>query len=102
MFVRFSDFLNMPLVKLHKKGQLTLPVGLRKQARIGDGDLLEARIERGRITLTPKSLVDRQIAESERDYKEGRYYGPFDTAEEMIASLEHELKKRAKKKGARK
>ena len=92
----------MPLVRLHKKGQLTLPVGLRKQARIGDGDLLDARIERGRITLTPKSLVDRQIAESERDYQEGRHYGPFDTAEEMIASLQHEMKKRAKKKGARK
>ena len=92
----------MPLVRLHKKGQLTLPVGLRKQARIGDGDLLDARIERGRITLTPQSLVDRQIAESERDYKGGRSYGPFDTAEEMIASLQHEMKKRAKKKGARK
>lgn len=92
----------MPIVKLHKKGQLTLPVALRRQARIADGDVLDARIERGRITLTPQSLVDRQIAESERDYKEGRYYGPFDTAEEMIASLENELKKRAKKKGARK
>ncbi|MBI4480929.1 MAG: AbrB/MazE/SpoVT family DNA-binding domain-containing protein [Acidobacteria bacterium] len=89
-------------MKLHKKGQLTLPVALRRQARIADGDVLDARIERGRITLTPQSLVDRQIAESERDYKEGRYYGPFDTAEEMIASLENELKKRAKKKGARK
>ena len=88
----------MPIVKLHKKGQVTLPIGLRKQARIAEGDLLDARIERGRITLTPKSLVDRQIAESERDYKEGRYYGPFGTAEEMIASLQHELKKRARKK----
>ena len=102
MFVRFSDFLNMPLVKLHKKGQLTLPVGLRKQARIGDGDLLDARIERGQITLTPKSLVDRQIAESEKDYREGSYHGPFETAEEMIASLQEQLKKRSRKRASRK
>jgi bifunctional DNA-binding transcriptional regulator/antitoxin component of YhaV-PrlF toxin-antitoxin module len=92
----------MTLVKLHKKGQLTLPIALRRQARIADGDVLDAQIERGRITLTPKSLVDRQIAESERDYRDGRYYGPFETAEQMIASLQRELKKRVRKKGARK
>ena len=91
----------MAIVKLHKKGQLTLPVGIRKQARIGEGDLLEARIERGRITLTPKSVVDRQIAESEKDYRAGRAYGPFETADEMVASLQGELKKRARKRAAR-
>ena len=88
----------MPIVRLHKKGQVTLPIGLRKRVRIGEGDLLDARIERGRITRTPKSLVDRQIAESEEDYRKGRFYGPFKTAEEMIASLQRELKKRPKRK----
>ena len=102
MLVGLSDFLTMPIVKLHKKGQLTLPVGIRKQARIGDGDLLEARIERGQITLTPKSLVDRQIAESEKDYREGRYYGPFDSADEMVASIQGQFKKRSRKRASRK
>lgn len=91
----------MPLVKLHKKGQITLPVILRRQARIDDGDVLEARMERGRITLTPKSVVDRRIAASEKDYRAGRSYGPFESAEAMAASIERELKKRAKARGGK-
>ena len=92
----------MPLIRILKKGQITLPAGLRLKARIGEGDLLDARLSRGGILLTPKTLVDRHIAESEKDYREGRSYGPFDTADEMIASLQSQLKERARKKGARK
>jgi len=90
----------MALVKLHKKGQITLPIVLRRQAHIDDGDVLEAKLDRGRITLTPKSVVDRHIAASEKDYRAGRSYGPFDAAASMAASLERELKKRAKSRGA--
>jgi len=32
-------------------------------------------------------IIDRGIAASLEDFKRGRSYGPFDTAEEMIASL---------------
>jgi hypothetical protein len=57
------------------------------------GDLLEARIERGKITLTPKTVIDRGIAESLEEFKKGRSYGPFDTAEEMLVSLQRNVKK---------
>ncbi len=87
----------MAIVRVEKKGQVTLPVRLRRQARVNDGDLLEAQWERGKITLTPKFLLDRQIRESLEDYKKGRFYGPFGSAEEMVASLKAHLKKRSKR-----
>lgn len=83
----------MPLVKIKTKYQVTLPTELRKRVGVQIGDLLEARIERGKITLTPKTVIDRGIAESLEEFKKGRSYGPFDTAEEMLVSLQRNVKK---------
>ncbi len=77
----------MTLLRVKSKYQVTLPKALRDRVRLHVGDLLEARVERGKITLTPKSAIDRRIARSMEDIKEGRAYGPFDSAEEMIRSL---------------
>jgi hypothetical protein len=59
---------------------------------IAVGDILEASVERGKITFTPKSIVDRGIAESLAEFKEGRAFGPFGTHKEFIASLHKEPK----------
>lgn len=83
----------MPLVKIKTKYQVTLPTELRKRVGVQIGDLLEARVERGKITLTPKTVIDRGIAESLEEFKKGRSYGPFDTAEEMLVSLQRNVKK---------
>lgn len=83
----------MPLVKIKTKYQVTLPTELRKRVGVQIGDLLEARVERGKITLTPKTVIDRGIAESLEEFKKGRSYGPFDTAEEMLVSLQSNVKK---------
>ena len=49
-------------------------------------------------TLTPETLVDCRLAEGLKDIEEGRTYGPFNTAEKMIASLNRTTRKgRAKK-----
>ena len=77
----------MSIVKVKTKGQVTIPTALRRQAGLNIGDLLEAKIERGSIVLTPQSLVDRHIAESIKQFKNGQSFGTFDTAEKMIASL---------------
>ena len=61
------------------------------------GDLLEAKIEGKKITLTPKSIIDRGLAESLEDFKKGRYYGPFDSAEDMIRSLRQRPKRKSKR-----
>ena len=87
----------MSLVRVQKKGQVTLPVRLRAEVGIVDGDLLDVRYARGKITLTPKSVIDRRLSESMEDYRKGRFYGPFETAGEMIASLKRNMRKRARK-----
>ena len=87
----------MPIVTVKNKYQVVIPAKVRNEVGIAVGDLLEAKVEKGKITLTPKSVVDRQIAESLEDYKKGRSYGPFDSADEMIDSLKSNLRKRAKK-----
>ena len=87
----------MPLVRIKTKGQVTIPSALRERAGLNVGDLLEAKLEKGgKITLTPKSVLDRHIAEGLEDIRQGRTYGPFDTAEEMIESLQRNLEERAK------
>ena len=110
------------LVKIHRKGQMTLPTKLRSLAGISEGDLVEAAFQRGKIVLTPKLVIDRsrfpaadeeytraqrriidaRLAKSDEDIQHGRTYGPFNTAEEMAASIEANIRKlRAAKKRAK-
>lgn len=44
-------------------------------------------------TQAQRSAIDRGIAASEKDYAEGRSYGPFQTHAEFIASLHKEAAK---------
>jgi AbrB family looped-hinge helix DNA binding protein len=91
----------MSIVKVKTKGQVTIPTILRQQAGLNIGDFLEAKIEGGNIVLKPQSVVDRHIAESIEQFKDGQSFGPFDTAEEMIASLKKNIKTQAVKKSKR-
>jgi AbrB family looped-hinge helix DNA binding protein len=103
------------LVKVQHKGQVTIPSRLRKQAGIAEGDIVEATFQRGHIVLTPKIVIDRasfpnadgeytpeqrrvinaRLAKADEEVKSGRTFGPFNNADDMIASIERELKKRA-------
>jgi AbrB family looped-hinge helix DNA binding protein len=91
----------MAIVTVKNKYQVVIPQGLREEIGINVGDLLEARIERGKITFTPKVLLDRGIAQSLHDFKSGRSYGPFKTHQEFLASLHSETKKLQSKKAKR-
>jgi len=77
----------MSFIRVNPKGQVTIPSSLRERAKLNPGDLVEAKLVKGKITLTPASLIDRHIDESVRQIEKGQFYGPFDTAEEMIESL---------------
>ena len=96
----------MTIVTVKNKYQVVIPQVLRRQVGVNIGDLMEAKIERGKITFTPKTLFDKSlansVAESIADYKAGRFYGPFDTADEVIASLKSNLKKRLQQKNKNK
>ena len=64
------ELFSMLLVKVKSKYQVTLPDVLR-QVQVGVGDLLEAKVEKGKITLTPKSVVDRDITGGLEDFSRG-------------------------------
>ena len=101
------------VVKIHRKGQTTLPTRLRVMAGIAEGDLVEAAFERGKIIITPKVLVDRsqfpnaddeytpaqrrvidtRLAKAEADIKAGRLSPVFATHQELVAHLHKATKK---------
>lgn len=88
----------MSIVTVKNKYQVVIPQELRKQVEVKVGDLLEARVEKGKITLTPKTLIDREIAEDLEDIKRGRTYGPYSSAKEMIRALHRMTRKGARSK----
>jgi len=77
--------------------------------------MMEVTFQRGHIVLTPKAVIDRsafpnaddeytpsqrrsinaRLARADKEIKSGKTFGPFDNADDMIASIERELKKRA-------
>ena len=99
-------------IKNNNKTPLVVPPAVRRRAGFKSGQELEIKASGGVITILPKlsasddeytpqqrRAIDRGIAASEKDYKEGRSYGPFKTHKEFIASLHTEAGKlRSKKK----
>ncbi|MBI2504237.1 MAG: AbrB/MazE/SpoVT family DNA-binding domain-containing protein [Candidatus Latescibacteria bacterium] len=82
----------MSLVKVKEKYQVTLPTEIRQKAGLAVGDLLEVEIEGTKITLTPKSVVDREVALALEDYDKGRSIGPFRTAKTAVRALRRTAK----------
>jgi AbrB family looped-hinge helix DNA binding protein len=78
---------SMPLVRVKEKYQVTLPASVRKKLGLAVGDVLEATVEDNKITLTPKSVIDRELAEALQDFQEGRFIGPFENAKDAIDAL---------------
>jgi len=64
------------------------------------GDVLEASVQDGKITFTPKSLVDRHLAEGLEDIRKGRTHGPYESAAAAIQALDARAKRLVKKKSA--
>ena len=90
----------MNIVTVKNKFQIVIPQRVREQAHVEIGDLLEASVEDGKITFTPKSLVDRHLAEGLEDLRKGRTHGPYNSAEAAIAALESRAKGQVKNRRA--
>lgn len=89
----------MDIVAVKTKFQVVIPQHIREQVKVEIGDLLEAGVEDGKITFTPKSLIDRHLAEGLEDAKQGRTHGPYANAKDAIKALETRAKRHAKKRG---
>ncbi|MGH9857561.1 MAG: AbrB/MazE/SpoVT family DNA-binding domain-containing protein [Acidobacteriota bacterium] len=87
----------MAVVKIKERFQVTLPAALREQAGLEVGDLLEAKVEGKKITLTPKTLLDRELVQALKEIEQGKTFGPFSSAKDLIRSLRREAKKLKKK-----
>src|ERR1035437_6098580 len=97
-------------VTVKNKIGLTVPEAVQRRAGIKVGDRLEFRVSGGIINIIPKlpaadeytptqrKILNAQLAEDLADIKAGRTAGPFNSADEMIAHMKSELKKRAAKK----
>ena len=82
----------MEIVTVKNKFQIVIPQHVREQMRVEIGDVLEAGVENGKITFTPKSLIDRHLAEGLEDLRKGRTHGPYATSAQAIAALEARAK----------
>ncbi|MDO8588938.1 MAG: AbrB/MazE/SpoVT family DNA-binding domain-containing protein [Armatimonadota bacterium] len=89
------------LLKLRRNAQITLPAGIRKAARLEDGDVLDCEVRDGLIVLTPKRLVDKrdawfwspewQKAEAgaQKDIESGKVI-EFESVDDLLAHLKGE------------
>ena len=86
----------MPLVKVLRNGQVTLPKGVRKVLGIKEGDVLEVDFGKAGVVLKPKILVDkesvlskkgeRKVKEALDAYKKGKTRS-FNNAADLIQEL---------------
>jgi AbrB family looped-hinge helix DNA binding protein len=68
----------MPLTKMTRNGQVTLPAGIRKALRLEEGDYLEAELVDDAVRLRPVRMVDRAAADRRLDEigHQVRWVGP--------------------------
>lgn len=87
----------MAAVKVGVSRQVVIPKKLYDELGLTPGDYLDVERDGEKLILTPKTLIEKRLAESFDDYKKGRVYGPFDSAEEAIKSLRSGRKRKKTK-----
>ena len=87
------------LIKVREKGQITLPLYMRKKLNIKQSDLVLAKIVDNTIVLIPQETIDKEQAwfwttrwqkleaEAEADIQRGRVKS-FDSVEELFDDIE--------------
>lgn len=81
-------------VKIGTSRQVVIPKKAHDQLGLEPGDYLDVELKEGKLIFTPKTLIDRRIAESIKDYGAERAYGPFKNPNELVKSLKVNLAKR--------
>ena len=101
------------LVKIHRKGQMTLPSSFRAAMGVGEGSIVELSLKNGKTVITPQIVIDRsqfpnaddeytpaqrriidaRLGQADADIKAGRVSRAFADHEEFIADLHKEAKR---------
>ncbi len=71
----------MDVAKISSKGQITIPISIRKALRLRKGDRVVIQEENGRYFFDNASLVS--FARVEEDFRGAAKEAGFDTEEEM-------------------
>ena len=77
----------MAAVKVGASRQVAIPKKLHDELGLSPGEYLEVERRGNQLVLTPKSLIEKRLAEALDDVKHGRLGGPYDSVEDLIASL---------------
>lgn len=94
-------------VVVSTKSELVVPRSVRRRAGLKSGQEVEFKVSGGVINIVPKLPVadeeytpaQRRIIDARlRQARKGPYYGPFATADEAIAFLHKEIRKRRRMK----
>lgn len=93
-------------ITVQRNRALIVPPSVRRKAGLKAGDRVEFKVSGGLITIVPelpsaddeytpeqRRIIDARLAKADDDIKNGRVFGPFNTAEEMAASIEAHIKK---------
>jgi antitoxin MazE len=94
-----TEVKNMPLVKVKRYCQITLPSLIRKRFNIDEGDYLEIEEKDGNMVLKPVRVVHPESAyfyskewqadeaEADKDIAAGKMLGPFDTIDDFAKAI---------------
>jgi AbrB family looped-hinge helix DNA binding protein len=100
------------LIQLRKKAQLTLPLSVRKELGIEEGDYIDVQVRDGEIVLKLKKPVDKDQAwfwtkrwqqgekEAEEDICAGQIHR-FPDSKSAVAHLHSQADKKQRKTGRR-
>jgi AbrB family looped-hinge helix DNA binding protein len=80
------------VVKIGVSRQVAIPKKLHDQLGLSPGDYLQVELEGERLILTPKALIEKRLAESLEDIRQGRVHGPFRSMPALLRSLRRSKK----------
>jgi AbrB family looped-hinge helix DNA binding protein len=100
------------LIQVRKKAQLTLPLSVRQELGVEEGDYMDVQVRDGEIVLKLKKLIDKDQAwfwtkrwqqgekEAEEDIRAGRVHR-FPDTKAAVAHLHSQSGKKQSKTGKR-
>jgi AbrB family looped-hinge helix DNA binding protein len=79
------------LVKIHRKGQMTLPRSFRTAMGLNEGSLVELSLKNGKAIMSPQITLNRDIVTSPAKHRKQAF--------RELAQVVAELRQEAKEKG---